>query len=382
VKIFVSYSRRDAGDFADQIYEHLREEHDIFTDVNNIQAGSIWSNEIENNISNCDLFVAIITHAALRSQEVETEVLKAQKEKKTIIPCFHRYVSKNEIKWDLSKIQGIEFYNNYQLARSLYQRITEIQKNSGKRSGDTSAETKEDSTDKGVSKSKDTSLFSSAIKEEKENKIEEQYYYPPTVKEEKRKQQSWISPKILIPIIIIAIGSIIAFAVFSKTITSPPPEAPNDVDTLLSKGIALNDLGRYDEAITYFDKALAINPNYKNALLSKGWSLSNLGRYDEAIEYYDRAIEIDPNYILALNNKGLALNGLGRYDEAITYFDKALAINPNYEWALNNKGNALNDLGRYDEAITYYDKALAINPNDEVLLNNKNNALKKLGNGT
>ena len=149
MKIFVSYSRRDAGDFAEQIYEYLRDEHDVFTDVNNIQAGSIWSNEIENNISTCDLFVAIITHAALRSLEVEKEVLQAQRENKTIIPCFHRYVSKNEIKWDLSKIQGIEFHNNYQLARSLYQRIIRIQKIVGKNQGsisesssNTSSETK------------------------------------------------------------------------------------------------------------------------------------------------------------------------------------------------------------------------------------------------
>ena len=126
MKIFVSYSRRDAGDFAEQIYEHLREQHDIFTDVNNIQVGSVWSNEIENNISNCDLFVAIITHAALRSTEVETEVLQAQRENKIIIPCFHRDVSENEIKWNLSKIQGIEFDERYELARKLYSKVKKI----------------------------------------------------------------------------------------------------------------------------------------------------------------------------------------------------------------------------------------------------------------
>ncbi len=224
MKIFVSYSRRDAGDFAEQIDEHLRDQHDIFTDVNDIQIGSVWSNVIENNISNCDLFVAIITHAALLSPEVEKEVLRAQRENKIIIPCFHRDVSKNEIKWNLNKFQGIEFEEKYELVRKLYPKITRIQKDSGKRSGGTSSNTKVDSTDKGVSKSKDTSSSSSAIKEGKEeNKREEQYYYPHTVKEEKKLQQSWISPKILIPIIIVAVvGPIIAFAVFNTTTTTPP----------------------------------------------------------------------------------------------------------------------------------------------------------------
>lgn len=57
-----------------------------------------------------------------------------------------------------------------------------------------------------------------------------------------------------------------------------------------NKGNALNYLGRYEEAIEYLDKALAINPNHDNASRNKG----NLRRYDEAIQCYDKAIEIDP----------------------------------------------------------------------------------------
>lgn len=127
LKIFVSYSRRDAGDFANQIYEHLKEDYDIFTDVNDIQIGDVWSNIIEANVSNCDLFIIIITYAALKSQEVEKEVLQAQKENKIIIPCIHRDVSHDDIKWDLSSRQGVEFDEKYELSRNLYTRISKIQ---------------------------------------------------------------------------------------------------------------------------------------------------------------------------------------------------------------------------------------------------------------
>ena len=62
---------------------------------------------------------------------------------------------------------------------------------------------------------KDTSSSSSAIKTE--NKRDEQYYYPRTIKKEK---QSWINPKILIPIIAVGvIASILAFT-FSGGIIS------------------------------------------------------------------------------------------------------------------------------------------------------------------
>ena len=92
LKIFVSYSRRDAGDFAEEINKYLKE-HDVFTETQNIHSGDIWSKTIEENITTCDIFIVIVTHTALESPEVEREVLQAQKEKKKIIPCIHKSVN-------------------------------------------------------------------------------------------------------------------------------------------------------------------------------------------------------------------------------------------------------------------------------------------------
>src|SRR5215204_845878 len=100
VKIFVSYSRSDAGDFAKKLQEVLPNyDHDVFTDVKKIKLGTVWSNVIETNISNCDIFVIIITRTALRSPHVEKEVSQAQRENKLIIPCIYTDVKYNEIKW-------------------------------------------------------------------------------------------------------------------------------------------------------------------------------------------------------------------------------------------------------------------------------------------
>jgi TIR domain len=128
MKIFVSYSRSDAGDFADQIQRHIGNfgHYEVFIDERSIGVGEIWSHTIETNISNCDIFVAIITYGALRSRHVEKEVLQAQTEKKTIIPCFHRDVRKEDIKWGLNKIQGIVFKKEFDLARDLYTKLKEI----------------------------------------------------------------------------------------------------------------------------------------------------------------------------------------------------------------------------------------------------------------
>jgi|SRR5215212_2065781 len=122
LKIFVAYYRVDAGDFAENIQRLFAsfEQYDVFTDVNSIE-GDIWTSTIEDNISNCDIFVVIITQGALQNLRVEREVLQAQREKKRIIPCFHENVSRSDIKWEweLDEIQGFEFSDKYDLIRKL-----------------------------------------------------------------------------------------------------------------------------------------------------------------------------------------------------------------------------------------------------------------------
>jgi tetratricopeptide (TPR) repeat protein len=91
---------------------------------------------------------------------------------------------------------------------------------------------------------------------------------------------------------------------------SHSPSVTSDTKSLIDKGITLYALGNYNEAITYYDKALAIDPDQKNALLNKGYALSKLGRYSEAITYYDKILAIDPNYGIALYLKDATIEKL------------------------------------------------------------------------
>lgn len=121
MKIFVSYSRKDAGDFAEQIQNHFSsfKEYDIFTDVDKIKIGDVWNNIIATNISKCDIFLVLVTYGSLNRSNVEKEVLQAQRENKKIIPCFYKNIKDSDIKWGLNTIQGIEFNNNFELVRNL-----------------------------------------------------------------------------------------------------------------------------------------------------------------------------------------------------------------------------------------------------------------------
>jgi hypothetical protein len=118
-KIFVAYSRQDA-DFASHVHRYLRDKgYNVFIDVNSIRTGEPWTNSIEKNISECDIFVVILTHDSLTSPYIEKEILFAQKENKTIIPCLYEDIEYNDIKWGLEKIQGIKFSDEYKLTRRL-----------------------------------------------------------------------------------------------------------------------------------------------------------------------------------------------------------------------------------------------------------------------
>lgn len=81
------------------------------------------------------------------------------------------------------------------------------------------------------------------------------------------------------------------------------------------------------------------------ALNNKGLALAKLGRYNESIALYDKALAMDPNYKDALDGKGNALYSLGNYTGAIIYYNKALAMDPNFTRALNGKQNALFKVG-------------------------------------
>lgn len=116
-----------------------------------------------------------------------------------------------------------------------------------------------------------------------------------------------------------------------------------------NKGIALNSLGRFDEAIVEYDKSIKIRERLVKAenrqalandlamiYINKGVTLMNLSRLDEAIVEYDKSIEIYERLVKAENHQALA-NKLAK-----TYGNKAIA---------------LENSNRYSESIKFYDLA-------------------------
>ena len=89
MKIFLSYSRNDA-DFTQRLNDAFMDDpsYDIFTDTRSLRLGDRWRDELEGNISACDVFVVIITLNSLRSPEVDKEVNQAKRRERRLSHAY------------------------------------------------------------------------------------------------------------------------------------------------------------------------------------------------------------------------------------------------------------------------------------------------------
>lgn len=156
-------------------------------------------------------------------------------------------------------------------------------------------------------------------------------------------------------------------------------------------GINLANMGRHEDAIKKYNKAIELNPRDLEAYSNKGASLVNLGRYKEALKEFDKVQELDLGAeehtkintctsfnqhqamleelettlaIDAHNKKGLTLLKLDRWEEALEEFNKVVEQSPNNPQAHNYKAITLGSLERWEEALKEFDKVIELNPRD------------------
>jgi tetratricopeptide (TPR) repeat protein len=153
------------------------------------------------------------------------------------------------------------------------------------------------------------------------------------------------------------------------------PEMPAG-DTWFNRGVAFEKMGRSEEAVECFDKAITERPHDSWAWFNKGVSLHRMGMIAEAMKCYDKALALEPNDPDVLSNKGIALRSIGKTEEAIECYLTALKYAPGDAGIWSNLGVTYRVLGRTKDALECYDKALKITPGDVSVLLNKAAALQ------
>jgi len=107
---------------------------------------------------------------------------------------------------------------------------------------------------------------------------------------------------------------------------------PNNPGLLASIGNLYYDAQQYPVAVDYYGRALKLRPSDAAVRTDMGTAYWYMGKADEAIAEFDRALSYEPNNPNTLFNRGL-VKQQGKKDiaGAIADWEKLLAVSPAYE---------------------------------------------------
>ncbi len=114
---------------------------------------------------------------------------------------------------------------------------------------------------------------------------------------------------------------------------------------------------KYEEAISEYNKSLAMDPDNAKTYDKLGYCYQMLSQPSKAKSYFQKAIEISPDYAEAYCSLGDIHGTSGEWEKARLYLDKALKIDPDCIEAYMTYGNLYFISKKYDQAIPYLEKA-------------------------
>jgi serine/threonine protein kinase/tetratricopeptide (TPR) repeat protein len=147
--------------------------------------------------------------------------------------------------------------------------------------------------------------------------------------------------------------SIEAYEAFAKGLINLREESPDALD----------------RAILYFERSVALDPDYASAHAQRGLAyelkadyLTMPELYQRALASLDRALILRPGFVQAHRSRGSVLLSLGLEDQALTAVEQALALDPGAASAYQTLGRIhFIGFGDFARAAEYYEKALALN---------------------
>ena len=101
-----------------------------------------------------------------------------------------------------------------------------------------------------------------------------------------------------------------------------------------NRALILRDMGRYEDALMTYNRALTLEPGNATVWNSRGTLLREMKQPEEALANFDRAAQLKPNFVEALYNRGvLQWAAMERYDAAIADLQQVLALDPDHDYA-------------------------------------------------
>ena len=140
---------------------------------------------------------------------------------------------------------------------------------------------------------------------------------------------------------------------------------------LLQQGLLALDRGRFQEARSYLERALALDPGSAIGHNALGAALLKLGQTDAAATEFERALALCEDLAPAHSNLGyLLVRAREQFEAGTRHIERALALAPGDPGIMCNWTMVLQHQGRFDEVLALSERLLTQDPSlHEVRLN-------------
>jgi tetratricopeptide (TPR) repeat protein len=155
---------------------------------------------------------------------------------------------------------------------------------------------------------------------------------------------------------------------FAEQTINASPERP---DGWAIRAMALDWQGEYGRALASALHAKSLDDTYAPTYAFLGEIYQDMGQYELASTYLDRALELDTGGIVMADifrNRGLLLSNQGDWVGAIQPYQAALRSAPNYTYIAIELANNYIALGQIEEALAILSEVLESNPTDPAML--------------
>ncbi|WP_426669907.1 tetratricopeptide repeat protein [Mucilaginibacter sp. McL0603] len=135
-----------------------------------------------------------------------------------------------------------------------------------------------------------------------------------------------------------------------------------DAKRLVKEGVALNDSGKYDEAIDKYNQAIKIDSRYESAYYEMGFTLFSSGKGKEAIPYLIKVVALNPQSAGAFDLLGSIYDDLKDPDKAIDYFKQGIKADSSYQRLHFNLAITYYRQGKFTDAEVSAINAIKLDP--------------------
>ena len=122
------------------------------------------------------------------------------------------------------------------------------------------------------------------------------------------------------------------------------------------------DFKEYHDALSYWEKMLAISPNDVDirVLTSIGNCHRKLKTFEDGIGFFEQALHKEKSNFYAIFGLADCYRGLNLQERSLVYWNRILEQDPRNKVILTRAGDAYRSMGQFDQAQDYYERALNI----------------------